>query len=158
MLEVFCHKPNKGRALVSHILGLLFLSLLCYLLLIVYSSTSFSSFFLLKIYKLAQQFSLCWLNPGQKFKCLMWNKFVSVYSKVTTMKLIGSHSMCYFLKGTQEWEFFWLRFWILYFFIVSYAQILRFCKKFFELGHYWGDTIIPLSLRQSRIEFSFVWD
>ncbi len=25
------------------------------------------------------------------------------------------------LKGTQEWEFFWLRFWILSYFIVSYA-------------------------------------
>ncbi len=24
-------------------------------------------------------------------------------------------------KGTQEWEFFWLRFWIVYYFIVSYA-------------------------------------
>ena len=24
-------------------------------------------------------------------------------------------------KGTQEWEFFWLRFWILSYFIVSYA-------------------------------------
>ncbi len=27
----------------------------------------------------------------------------------------------FFLKGTQEWKFFWLRFWILYYFIVSYA-------------------------------------
>ncbi len=32
-------------------------------------------------------------------------------------------------KGTQDWEFFWLRFWILCYFIVSYAQILRYCKK-----------------------------
>ncbi len=24
------------------------------------------------------------------------------------------------VKGTQDWEFFWLRFWILYYFIVSY--------------------------------------
>ena len=31
-------------------------------------------------------------------------------------------------KGTQEWEFFWLQFWILYYFIVSYVKILRFCK------------------------------
>jgi hypothetical protein len=37
-------------------------------------------------------------------------------------------------KGTQEWEFFWLRFWILYYFIVSYAKILRFCKKNFMIG------------------------
>ena len=38
------------------------------------------------------------------------------------------------LKGTQEWEFFWLRFWILYYFIVSYVKILRFCKKNFLIG------------------------
>ncbi len=38
------------------------------------------------------------------------------------------------LKGTQEWEFFWLRFWILYCFIVSYVKILRFCKKNFLIG------------------------
>jgi hypothetical protein len=63
------------------------------------------------------------------------------------------------LKGTQEWELFWLRFWILYYFIVSYVQILRFCKKnFFDQATIGGDTIIPLSLRISRIEFSLVWD
>ncbi len=38
------------------------------------------------------------------------------------------------LKGTQEWEFFWLRFWILYYFIVSYVKILRFCIKNFLIG------------------------
>jgi hypothetical protein len=38
------------------------------------------------------------------------------------------------LKGTQEWEFFWLRFWILYYFIVIYVKILRFCKKNFLIG------------------------
>ncbi len=37
-------------------------------------------------------------------------------------------------KGTQEWEFFWLRFWILYYFIVSYVKILRFSKKNFLIG------------------------
>jgi hypothetical protein len=41
-------------------------------------------------------------------------------------------------KGTQEWEFFRLQFWILYYLIVSYSQILRFCKKIFWSGHYWG--------------------
>ncbi len=41
------------------------------------------------------------------------------------------------LKGTQEWEFFWLRFWILYYFIVSYVKILDFAKKTFWLGQYW---------------------
>ncbi len=38
------------------------------------------------------------------------------------------------LKGTQAWEFFWLRFWILYYFIVSYVKILRFCKRNFLIG------------------------
>ncbi len=37
----------------------------------------------------------------------------------------------------------------------SYAQILRFCKNFFfDQATIGGDTIIPLSLRLSRIEFS----
>ncbi len=63
------------------------------------------------------------------------------------------------LKGTQYWEFFWVRFRILCYFIVSYAQILRFCKKtFFDQATIGGDTIIPRSLRLSRIEFSLVWD
>ncbi len=43
---------------------------------------------------------------------------------------------------------------LLQYFIVSYAQILRFCKKNFVRG----DTIIPLSLSLSGIEFSLVWD
>jgi hypothetical protein len=39
-------------------------------------------------------------------------------------------------------------------FLASYAQILRFCKKIFDQATSGGDTIIPLSLRLSRIEFS----
>ncbi len=44
------------------------------------------------------------------------------------------HAVARWVKGTQEWEFFWLRFWILYYFIVSYVKILRFCKKNFLIG------------------------
>ncbi len=33
------------------------------------------------------------------------------------------------LKGTQAWEFFGLRYWNLYFFVVSYAEMLRFRLK-----------------------------
>jgi hypothetical protein len=33
------------------------------------------------------------------------------------------------VKGTQDWEFFWLRFWNLHYFFVSYVKILRFYKK-----------------------------
>jgi hypothetical protein len=48
-------------------------------------------------------------------------------------------------------------FFILYYFIVIYAQILRCCKNFFwDKATIGGDTIIPLSLRLSRIEFSLV--
>jgi hypothetical protein len=53
-------------------------------------------------------------------------------------------------------NFFWLRFCILYYFIVSYPQILRFCKKIFYQATIGEDTIIPLSLRLSRIEFCLV--
>jgi hypothetical protein len=35
-----------------------------------------------------------------------------------------------YIKGTQAWEFLGLRFWTLYFFIVSYASLKRLCKKF----------------------------
>jgi hypothetical protein len=56
-------------------------------------------------------------------------------------------------NGTQEWEFFWLRFWILYYFIVSYAQILRFWKKIFDQAIMGGDTIILLSLRLAESSF-----
>ena len=36
---------------------------------------------------------------------------------------------CDHLKGTQDWEFFWLWFWNLRYFFVSYVKILRFYKK-----------------------------
>ncbi len=42
-------------------------------------------------------------------------------------------------KGTLEWEFFWLRFWILSYFIVSYAKIIRFWGKNFWIGPSWGE-------------------
>ncbi len=35
------------------------------------------------------------------------------------------------VKGTQDWDFFWLRFWNLYYFFISYVKILRFYKKNF---------------------------
>ncbi len=43
------------------------------------------------------------------------------------------------VKDTQDWEFFWLRIWILYYFIVSSASILRFCKKNFLIGPWMGE-------------------
>ncbi len=40
------------------------------------------------------------------------------------------------VKGTQTWDFLVLRFWILYFFIVSYAKLQIFGNIL--LCHYWG--------------------
>jgi len=63
------------------------------------------------------------------------------------------------LKGTQDWDFFWLWFWNLYYFFISYVKKLRFYQKnFFDQAIIGGDTIFPLSLRLSGIEFSLVWD
>jgi hypothetical protein len=43
---------------------------------------------------------------------------------------------------------FWLRFCILYYFAVSYAEILRFYKKKkFDRADIGGDTNVPLNLR-----------
>ncbi len=51
-------------------------------------------------------------------------------------------------KGTQEWDFFWLPFWNLYYFIVSYVKILKFCnKKLFDWASIGGGTIFPRRLR-----------
>ncbi len=47
-------------------------------------------------------------------------------------------------KGTQDWEFFWLRFWILSNFIVTYAWIIRFWWNFFYWTIIGGATIIEL--------------
>ncbi len=48
---------------------------------------------------------------------------------------------CVFIpvKGTQAWEFFGLWFWNLYFFVVSYAEMLRFCWKNFFIGPLLGE-------------------
>ena len=58
------------------------------------------------------------------------------------------------LKGTQDWDFFGFDFEIC---IISYVKILRLKKKF-DKAIIGGDTIFPLSLRLSGIEFSLVWD
>ncbi len=56
-----------------------------------------------------------------------------------------------FIKGTQDWDFFWLRFWNLYYFFISYVKILRFYnKQIFDQAIIVEDTISPLSLRLSK--------
>ncbi len=47
--------------------------------------------------------------------------------------------LCMF-KGTQDWEFFWLRFWNLRYFFVSYVKILRFYKKNCLIGPLLGEV------------------
>ncbi len=54
--------------------------------------------------------------------------------------------------------FFCFDFEILYDFFISYVKILGFYKKNFDQAIIGGDTIFPLSLRLSGIEFSLVWD
>ncbi len=60
------------------------------------------------------------------------------------------------IKGTQEWEFFWLRFWNLRYFFVSYVQILRFYKKKLLIGPLLGEIRffrVVLGLRRMRKNF-----
>ncbi len=60
------------------------------------------------------------------------------------------------LKGTQDWEFFWLRFWNLHYFFVSYVKILRFYKKKnFVWAIIGGGTIFPRSPRTTQNEKNF---
>ncbi len=79
----------------------------------------------------------------------IWLCFVGPYNyTVASVRIL--------FKGTQEWEFFWLRFWILYYFIVSYVKILRFCKKkLFDWASIGGGTIFPRSPRTRRNEKNF---
>jgi hypothetical protein len=59
------------------------------------------------------------------------------------------------LKGTQDWSFFWLRFWNLRYFFVSYVKILRFYKKNFDWPIIGGGTIFPRSPRTTKNEKKF---
>ncbi len=45
----------------------------------------------------------------------------SVYDKFRILSSTSAQNFSCFLKGTQDWEFFWLRFWNLRYFFVSYA-------------------------------------
>ncbi len=60
------------------------------------------------------------------------------------------------LKGTQDWEFFWLRFWNLRYFFVSYVKILSFYKKKFLIGPLLGEVWffrVVLGLRGMKKNF-----
>ncbi len=60
------------------------------------------------------------------------------------------------VKGTQDWEFFWLRFWNLHYFFVSNVKILRFYKKYFLIGPLLGEVRffrVVLGLRGMKKKF-----
>ena len=52
---------------------------------------------------------------------------------------MGLISGCRYLKGTQAWDILWLRFRILHYFLVTYAYMVRFCKKNFLVGPLLGE-------------------
>jgi|LakMenE18May11ns_1017448.scaffolds.fasta_scaffold9429400_1 hypothetical protein len=59
-------------------------------------------------------------------------------------------------KGTQDWDFFWLRFWNLQYFFVSYVNILKFCKKNFWIGPLLGEVrFFRVVLRLRRMKKNF---
>ncbi len=64
----------------------------------------------------------------KKYLFVNWKIRPSLFSLVSTF------------KGTQDWEFFWLRFWNLHYFFVSYVKILRFYKKNFLIGPLLGEV------------------
>jgi hypothetical protein len=60
------------------------------------------------------------------------------------------------LKGTQDWEFFWLRFWNLHYFFANYVKILIFYKKIFLIGPLLGEVRffrVVLGLRRMEKNF-----
>ncbi len=68
------------------------------------------------------------------------SKFLNLILKDLHLKI--SKNLWTPLKGTQDWEFFWLRFWNLYYFFVSYVKILRFYRKIVLFGPLLGELRI----------------
>ncbi len=90
------------------------------------------------------------------FFCKNPYSLVNTEINILNSRLRYSRYHIILFKGTQEWEFFWLRFWILYYFIVIYVKILRFCKKkLFDLASIGEGTIFPRSPRTTRNEKNF---
>ena len=73
-------------------------------------------------------------------------------------------------QGTQDWDFFWFRFWNLYYFFDSYVKILRFKKKNFLIEPFWGEVRffhvvlrlrgikIVVNLGQKKKFFNIIYD
>ncbi len=53
-------------------------------------------------------------------ECLIMITFIMFFAEDATWLNPAAHNRFLLFKGTQEWEIFWLWFWILYYFFVSY--------------------------------------
>ncbi len=82
-----------------------------------------------------------------------------LWSRGSTQYPHWSRGKCFsqlLVKGTQDWEFFWLRFWNLRYFFDSYVKILRFYKKIFLIGSLFGEVRffrVVLGLRRMKKNF-----
>ncbi len=68
---------------------------------------------------------------------------VGVLMLLTSLLLLGFPPLLLaflLFKGTQDWDFLWLRFWNLFYFFFIYVKILRFYKKNFDWAIIGGGT------------------
>jgi hypothetical protein len=82
-------------------------------------------------------------------RCLYSEELLDKTSKFCTLYFVPN-----VLKGTQDWEFFWLRFWNLYYFFVSYVNIFL-QKIFFDWAIIGGVAIFPRSHKTTKNEKNF---
>jgi hypothetical protein len=81
-------------------------------------------------------------QQGPISKCLVVEIFSWMKAKLNKKRAEKGLNFVKTFKGTKDWDFFWLRFWNLYYFFVSYVKILRFYKKkFFDWAIIGGGTI-----------------
>ena len=85
-----------------------------------------------------------WTFRFWPFYILWWFTFCNILRNVTFTLWKFYILYCFVLtnhvKGTQDWEFFWLRFWNLPYFFDSYVKILGFYKKNFLIGPLLGEV------------------
>ncbi len=92
-----------------------------------------------------------WISP--RFFVKIWKmaprEYSGVRGKPIHEKNLKSKISCQTpFKGRQDWDFFWLRFWNLYYFFISFVKILRFYKKNFLIRPLLGEIWF----------FRLVWD
>ncbi len=109
--------------------------------------------------------SVLTLLPGfHSFRCYVGSPWLSWFCfwPLSTHCCLASYSYLrccggnLMVKGTQDWEFFWLRFWNLRYFFVSYVKIFIFYKKIFLIGPLLGEVrffCVVLGLRGMKKNF-----